>query len=170
MPAVTPAALPPHALLTRYRQAGIFSDCYTTLLPLRLTHEQYVRAFYTTALFRLERRVLACCLGHPSSDAQAAALAAGSDENFAYWRVEARERGQLLLCDLSGRTRSWLMLEEEGQGSRLYFGSAVVPRPGRHGGTPRFGILFWLLSGFHRGYSRALLYSAGKALLLASGK
>jgi hypothetical protein len=170
MATVTRTILPPHALLARYRRAGIFSDCYTATLPLRVTQEQYVRAFYTTALFRLERALLARLLACPSSDAQAAALAAGSDENFAFWRVEARAANQLLLCDLHGRTRSWLMLEEDGQGSRLFFGSAVLPRPARGDGAPRFGILFWLLSGFHRLYARGLLYSARRALLLALSK
>jgi hypothetical protein len=51
-----------------------------------------------------------------------------------------------------------------GAGTRLYFGSAVVPlRDAKTGGT-RMGPLFRALLGFHRLYSRVLLRAAAKRL------
>jgi hypothetical protein len=49
--------------------------------------------------------------------------------------------------------------------TRLYFGSAVVPKVDRASGRASFGIAFHMLSGFHRIYSRALLRSARSRLL-----
>ncbi len=57
---VQTAPLPSNALLVPYAQIeGGFTDCYVTDLPGEVTLAQYVAAFYTTPLFRLERWVLA---------------------------------------------------------------------------------------------------------------
>lgn len=97
---------------------------------------------------------------------QAGALARGERDTFAAWRVEGRAPGELLLCDFTGRTRSWLMVVAPTGGAsptRLCFGSAVVPR--RDGaGRARMGSLFTALLGFHKLYSRALLYAARRRL------
>ena len=53
-------------------------------------------------------------------------------EKFAAWHVENRSENEILMCDFRGRTRSWLMVAPVSTVSdartRLYFGSAVVPR------------------------------------------
>ena len=101
----------------------------------------------------------------PSTDAEAGELALGARDRFAAWTVEGRSADQLLLADAMGGTRSWLMTEPgEGGSTRLYVGSAVVPRRRDGSATPRMGFLFHALLGFHRLYSRALLKAARRRL------
>jgi len=168
MNGVSPQPLPAHALLAQYAGNGGYTDCYATDLPGDFTHAEFVAAFYTTWLFRLERAVLRWLVKRPSSDEEASELASGKRDSFAAWTVEASAPNQLLMRDFRGATRSWLMIEprHEGGMTRLYFGSAVVPR--RHGrrGT-RMGLRYRALLGFHKSYSRALL-SAARARLTSA--
>ncbi len=160
--------LPDHALLKPYKQNGAYTDCYTTVIPADVTHAQYVQAFYSTAIFRLERSILKWAVSKPSSDAQVALLASGDANTFAAWSVEGRSENQLLMCDFQSRTRSWLMIEpiesEGGHKTRLYFGSAVVPVKKTKTGKPSLGLIFSALHGFHLLYSVALLFSAKSRL------
>ena len=83
--------------------------------------------------------------------------------------MEAREDDQLLLCAVDGRTRSWLMVSttDVSGGTRLYFGSALLPgRKTGNGSTgkPEMGFVFKALLGFHNFYSRALLSAAARRL------
>ena len=158
------ADLPDDALLQRYRERGAYTDCFAIDLPRHVSHAQFVEAFYTTAIFKLERLLLALLVARPSNDAQASELAGGLREQFAAWSVEARAPGQLLMCDFAGSTRSWLMAvaapgqgAAAGAGTRLYFGSAVV--------RSRQGKAFRALLGFHQLYSRILLRAAASRLL-----
>ena len=159
--AVRSAALPDHALLQAFAAAGDYADCFATDLPRTVSHAQYVEAFYTTWLFRLERWILKWAIARPSTDDEARQLAAGAVERFSAWRVEGRAADQLLMRDeFTKRTLSWLMAEPLPQGgTRLYFGSAVVrKRDGGMGGS--FGVLL----GFHKLYSRLLLGAARRRL------
>jgi len=52
-----------------------------------------------------------------------------------------------------------------GTKTRLYFGSAVVPKENPKSATPSFGFVFHALSWFHKIYSVALLRSAKRNLL-----
>lgn len=162
---IRPCELPPGALLARYREAGAYADCYVAEVGYAVTQAEYVEAFYTTAAFKLERWLLGRLAARPSTDAQASELATGQRTSFAAWSVEGRSANQLLLCDLQGRTRSWLMsapdVRGRAAGTRLYFGSAVVPLSKRGGaGRPRMGFAFRALLGFHKAYSRVLLRAA----------
>ncbi|NDK37527.1 hypothetical protein DT603_01530 [Pseudoxanthomonas gei] len=152
-----------------YLQQGAYVDCYSTQLPGLVTQTRFVEAFYMTRLFKLERAILAWVVKRPSTDAQATQLAHGSTDSFAAWNVERQSENQVLLCDLHGRTRSWLMAVAEEAGgtacTRLYFGSAVVPAASGRSGRKRMGTSFRLLLGFHRIYSRALLGAARARLL-----
>jgi hypothetical protein len=157
--------LPPGALLATYRERGAFTDGYVTTLDRPIALAAYVDAFYTTPLFKLERRILAAFARRPSTDLQARQLATGLLDSFAAWRVEARQADQILLADLTGRTRSWLMVAPaDGGGTQLYFGSAVVPLADPATGQRRMGLAFRALLGFHTLYSRALLFSARRKL------
>jgi len=158
---VRPAALPDRALLQAFAGAGDYADCFATDLPQAVSHAQYVEAFYTTWLFRLERWILKWAISRPSTDEEARQLAAGKVERFSAWSVEGRATDQLLMRDeFTRRTRSWLMAEPLPQGgTRLYFGSAVVRRK-----DGRLGSNFSLLLGFHRLYSRMLLGAAQRRL------
>ncbi len=163
MPTITPQPLPENALLARYRDSGAYTDCYAIDLPSEITQQAFVTAFYTSPAFRLERIILALLVRKPSNDADVAELAAGTTEHFAAWTVEARSANQLLLCDYQSRTRSWLMAEPlPGGGTRLYFGSAVVPVTRSEQGKASMGGAFHALLGFHRIYSRILLRSAAR--------
>ena len=52
---VRTAALPTHSLLMRYVTPGGYTDCFIVDVPGEVSHAQYVEAFYTTWLFKLER-------------------------------------------------------------------------------------------------------------------
>ncbi len=163
---IRPGALPEGALLGRYADVpGAYTDCYTTQVAGQVDLARYVESFYTTWLFRLERIVLQFLVGRPSDDAQARALAAGELDAFAAWSVEDRTASELLMCDMHGRTRSWFRVEAAAEGgSRLYFGSAVLPRAPADGGAAGIrGVYRWLLPA-HRLYSRALLRAASSIL------
>ena len=170
MQAIAPKLIPAHALLARYVGNGGYADCYATDLPGQFSHAEFVAAFYTTWLFKLERAILKFLVRRPSTDGEAQQLARGQRESFAAWTVEARAPNQLLLCDFLGNTRSWLMIEsrEDGGATRLYFGSAIVPRVDLHTGEKKLGFSFRALLGFHKGYSRALLAAARSRLQLMS--
>ncbi len=161
MPAIHPCELPADALLNKYRQSGAYADCYVTEVDRPISQAAYVEAFYTSAAFKVERQLLAWFVARPSTDTQAKELASGQRDAFAAWTVEGRDAHQLLLCDFQDRTRSWLMsspVEVNGApGTRLYFGSAVVPTVDRHTGQASMGFVFRALLGFHKLYSRVLL-------------
>jgi hypothetical protein len=162
---ISPADLPPSALLRKYVHEGAYTDCYTTEIPKAVTHSQYVEAFYTTAVFKLERLILRWLVAKPSTDADARRLAHAETRSFAAWSVEDRTPDQLLMCDFMSRTRSWLMVAPtpSGAGTRLYFGTAVVPVRGKSG-KPKLGSGFNAMLGFHKLYSRVLLSAARSRL------
>ncbi len=164
MNTIQPCELPQEALLSKYTREGAYTDCYFVDLPRSISQAEYVEAFYTTAVFKVERLILASLVSKTSTDLQAKQLASGEVKTFAAWSVEGRSGNQLLLCDYLGRTRSWLMsvANENGKSNstRLYFGSAVVPDAEPASGRATFGLAFHALLGFHKLYSRALLHSA----------
>lgn len=147
------AAVPRDALLHRYvEQAGCYTDCFEVMHPMEADLPAFIEAFYTTWLFRLERLVLSVGLRRAIPDREVSALAQGA-EGFAAWRVEDRSERQILLCDLSGRTRSWLAVApKDGGTTRLLFGSAVVGDEQQGLSRVMRGLL-----PLHRLYSRALL-------------
>ena len=160
--AIRPCDVPAGALLLAYARSG-YVDCYVTEVPASLSHAEYVEAFYSTALFGIERRLLAWIVSRPSTDRDVRALATGDATTFAAWTVEARKPDQLLLADFRGRTRSWLMsapITDSLPGTRLYFGSAVVRSTDARSGRTGMGFAFRALLGFHKLYSRLLLRAA----------
>jgi hypothetical protein len=161
---ITPCELPDVALLRSYADKGAYADCFATEIAADVAFATYVEAFYTSAAFRPERWVLAL-IGKASNDADARRLAHEDAKKFAAWSVEGRAADQLLLCDFLSRTRSWLMVApSEGGGTRLYFGSAVVP-VGLGSGEARLGFPFNAMVPFHQLYSRVLLSGARSRLL-----
>jgi len=165
MNSIQPCELPPDALLRRYRERGAYTDCYAVEIPKAVSHAEYVEAFYTTWVFKLERLILRLLVSRPSTDAGARQLARGERDDFAAWSVEARAPDQLLLADFVGRTKSWLMVASGPGGTRLYFGSAVVPVRNKKSGESSLGIVHSTLLGFHKLYSRVLLRAAHSRLL-----
>jgi len=161
---IAPCELPAGALLGTYRDAGAYTDCFAADMPRAVSQAEYVEAFYTTWVFKLERWVLAMFVAKPSTDLQAQALASGRTDAFAAWSVEGRTGNQLLMCDFQRRTRSWLMSVHDpanaAAGTRLFFGSAVVPVTHPKSGRSTMGPAFRVLLGFHKVYSRILLRAA----------
>jgi hypothetical protein len=158
--------LPPDTVLATYATRGAYTDCYATVVPRTVTHAQYVEAFYTTWIFKLERWLIAQLLSQPSSDTDARELAQGHADSFAAWSVEQRTANQIVLA--AGRTRSWLMTspshESNPVGTALYFGSAVLPRRRAGSGEPEMGWSFKVLLGWHKLYSWCLLGAARRRL------
>lgn len=141
---------------------GHYMDAFYTDVPTRQFLRDYVSAFYTTRLFQAERFVLSTLARAPSSDADAMALAAGMTDRFAVWCVEGRSEDELLMADASGRTKSWLHTAPQAEGTRLWFGSVVVPVIRR--GKPTLGPVFPTLEALHKIYARLLLKSAARSL------
>lgn len=158
----SPMSVPAESLLGAYARTGAFNDCYATSVPFQVTLAEFVEAFYTTRLFKLERLILATAVNLPSTDEQASSLARGDSAQFAAWTVEHRSVDETLLA--AGRTRSWLCVRTQdgaAPSTTLLFGSAIVPvRPGGP-----LGVTFRLLLGFHRLYSRLLLAAAAKRVI-----
>ncbi len=166
---VKPCPLPPDALLRICKQQGAYVDCFAVDIAMAVSQVQFVEAFYTSAVFRVERWILRWALSRPSTDLQARQLAEASIDAFAAWTVQPRSADQLLLADIAGSTRSWLMVEPGRSGAegatRLYFGSAVMPKSGSSAARPEMAFLFRALLGFHKLYSRVLLGAARSRLM-----
>jgi hypothetical protein len=140
-----------------------YTDCFSLRIDRTITLPDFVFAFYTTPVFRLERFVLKL-VKKPSIDEQARSLSQGLLDSFAAWSVEQRLTDQLLMCDFRGRTRSWFMVADiddtAGSSTRLYFGSAVVPVGQVRSDRSDIGSGYKLLLGFHKLYSKVLLSAA----------
>jgi hypothetical protein len=169
---VTQSVVPDDALLRtywggarpeRWRESG---DCFAVAVNRVVSLGEFVFAFYTSPVFRLERVILRLLAGAPSTNAEARGLADGSTVSFAVWRVGARTATQLLMCDRYERTRSWFRVVPLNDGKTLLqFGSAVASRsdPGAVSGAR--GSLFGLLLKFHVVYSQVLLHGAKRGVL-----
>jgi hypothetical protein len=150
------------ALLYCYQQSGDHTDCFCCSLPQAVTQDQLVAAFYQTWLFKLERHILAVALKQASDDAEAVALSRQQTTKFSAWYVEEQNAEQLLMADIEGRTRHWLMAENQGDATTLYFGSAVIKGGPNRSRFARF--VFSALAGFHILYSRLLLAATARKL------
>jgi hypothetical protein len=160
------APAPKHSLIAPFaRLPGHYTDAFATDVSGDIDLSDFIRAFYTTPLFRAERGVLTLA-GTGGSDSEVERLADGTGERFAAWTVEARRDDEILLADISGRTKSWLAVAEKGAGTRLRFGSVIVPTD--RGGGPSLGPFVTALIGPHRVYSRALLAAAARRITAAT--
>jgi hypothetical protein len=157
--------LPQDALLNKYNKSNTdaYTDCFSINLDRRAKLSEYIIAFYTSRLFKMERLILGL-IGKTSTDEDVLKLAHGESSTFAAWQVEDKNNEQILLCDYRGKTRSWLMVQElDNHSCKLLFGSAVVfnKKPSKR------NIRTWnfsILSHLHVIYSKALLSSAHKIL------
>ena len=170
----TRSEVPDDALLKTYpggrypARWGRYADCFAVRVHRAVSLSAFVVAFYTTPVFRLERLLLSVLAGAPSSDTEALALAAGTGETFAVWRVGARNAQELLMCDRYDWTRSWFRVSPvDGGATLLQFGSAVAASAREAAGAPTMGRGFrWLLA-FHIQYSKLLLWAAGHKVMRA---
>ena len=156
--------VPANTMLDKYSTMGAYVDCYQTDAPRQVSLPEFIFAFYTTPLCKLERSVLKLVVAKPSTVLQAKQLADGSRNEFSAWHVESRKDHEILMCDFRGHTRSWLMVNPIDRNTdpraHLYFGSAVVPIRNSKTGKRSIGRGYQALLGFHKIYSVLLLYSS----------
>jgi hypothetical protein len=161
-------AVPDDSLLKTHRGAvhperwGDSGDCFSVSVERAASLADFVFAFYTSPLFRIERLILRVLAGAPADDGDARALARGAATTFSIWYMGERTATQLLMCDRYERTRSWFRVVPLGGGrTLLQFGSAVAAGPGDAGSKTRTSsAVFRLLLGFHIVYSQLLLSAA----------
>ena len=164
---ITHEPVPDDALLRTFRGGthperwGGYADCYAVGVDRSVSLAEFVFAFYTAPLFRIERGLLQLLINAPSSRSDARAVADGTADKFAAWYVGQRTATQLLMCDRYERTRSWFRVAPKSGGqTRLQFGSAVAARGGGHSDVSRRPAAFEPLLWFHVVYSQALLHAA----------
>lgn len=154
--------VPDNSFLGRYAAEGAFTDCYAVSVTIEVGLAEFIYAFYTTPIFKVERWLLAKALGIKATDQEARRLATAEATHFSAWRVERRSDIEILMD--AGQTRSWLSVRPDAQAVKsttLLFGSAVVPmRP-----NGKLGWAFHTLLGFHRLYSKLLLRSAARRVV-----
>lgn len=144
------ARVPASSLIARYvADPASHVDAYVASGDATL--EQFVRAFFSTPIFRLERRLLRLA-GKRSSDQQVDDLASGAGSVMAAWVIEDRSETELLLTVAGSPIRTWLAV---GPGE-LWFGSAIVADGGK------IPFLAKALMPFHHVYSRSLLRAAAR--------
>jgi hypothetical protein len=129
-----------------------------------VTLAEWVEAFYTAPVFRIERWILGALIKKPSSDAEARELSMGGRDAFSAWRVFERTDTQILLGDFQGKTRSWLAVLPQHSSMLLYFGSGIRSVPHPKTGAPSLTWGFRVLSGFHLRYSAVLLATGRRHL------
>jgi hypothetical protein len=164
---ITRESVPQDALLRTFRGGthperwGRYADCFAVGVDRNVSLAEFVFAFYTSPLFRIERGLLRLLINAPSSRSDARAVADGTADKFAAWYVGQRTATQLLMCDRYERTRSWFRVApKSGGGTHLQFGSAVAARRGENSEIPQRPAAFELLLSFHIVYSQALLRAA----------
>jgi hypothetical protein len=144
---------------------GKYGDCFSVSVERAVSLGEFVAAFYTSPLFRIERLILGVLAGAPSKDSEAHALGLGLGKTFAIWYMGERTATQLLMCDRYERTRSWFrVMTLNGDRTLLQFGSAVAAVPGRESSEAP-SAMFRVLLAFHVWYSQALLHSAKRGLM-----
>ena len=122
---VTQAAVPEDSLLRTYRGGARpecwqgQGDCFAVYLDKRVSLADFVLAFYTSPVFRVERFILCALAGARSTDAQARQLADGADIAFAVWHIGERTATQLLMCDRYEWTAGCEACADEELGGRL---------------------------------------------------
>lgn len=160
-------AVPDDALLKTYQGGtrpelwGAYGDCFEVSVDRAVSLADYVFAFYTSPVFRIERMILRVLLMAPSTDGQAHAVAHGAGASFAVWYVGKRTATQLLMCDRYERTRSWFRaVPLDGGRTLLQFGSAVAATSAGRTVARSTSRGSGLLLRFHVLYSQMLLHSA----------
>jgi hypothetical protein len=163
-------AAPEDALLKTYRGGvhperwGRYGDCFSVRVDREVSLSDFVFAFYTSPVFRIERWMLRLFIRATSTDMGARALADGSTASFAAWYVGERTATQLLMCDRYERTRSWFRVVALEGGTLLQFGSAVATARDKGTGATAQSRGFRVLLGFHVLYSQILLNAAKASL------
>jgi hypothetical protein len=167
---VTRESVPDDSLLKTYRcpvrpeRWGSYADCFAVKAAGAVDLSDFVFAFYTSRIFRVEGCILRVLLGVAAGRSEAQSLAEGTSDKFSAWYVGQRTKTQLLMCDRYERTRSWFgVAPDPGGGTHLLFGSAVAAKRDQAGAQSLGGGFHFLLR-FHILYSQILLSAAQQNL------
>ena len=163
---------PEGAFISQYSTThGGYSDCYYVDIQKDVALSDYILAFFSTPIFRMERLILNLVPSGRSNEQCVLDIASGTGDKMAGWKTEKRDENQLLLAVGDGPIRTWLMVQGKQSSettptktTRLYFGSAVLPTSMTKDGRPKLAIVFKLFSGLHIFYSRLLLWWAARDL------
>lgn len=83
--------IPETGLLKPYSvRPGCHTGCFFVDVPGRVELSHYVSVFFTTPVFKLERKVLSVLAASPSDHQDVVDLASGAGDRLSMWRVEAR--------------------------------------------------------------------------------
>ena len=74
MTSIKPCEVPTDSLLRKYKDDHGYADCYVAEVTGAVSQAAFIEAFYTTALFKVERAILKHLLARPSTDAEAKQL------------------------------------------------------------------------------------------------
>lgn len=165
---VSQCPLPDTALILRHAdRPGCLHDCFRASLLRPVSLPDLIEAFYTSRAFAPEALILRLTTGCDTGRDAARAIAEGQSDRFVMWQVEDRSETQLLMAVGSGPIRSWWMVEPQEDGTtKLYFGSAILPRPGP---DPKATVLFRATHWLHKLYARTLLAGTVKTLRAPAG-
>ncbi|APG49136.1 hypothetical protein [Phaeobacter porticola] len=154
--------IPEGSLLQQFAERpGFHVDAFVAHVGFTPSLNDYIVAMFDSRVFRIERALLALAAFKPTFKEGVAALAAAESDRLASWKTVQRTEQELLMEVEKGRVRTWLMVEPaQGGASKLWFGSAVVPKPAQTGKAGGIGFVFRTLMGFHKLYSRVLLRAA----------
>ena len=156
---IRPCPHPETSFLKPYStRPGHYTDCFETAVDGQVSLSELVEAFFTSPVLRLERKLLGLA-GMPSNAAEATALANGTGTKLSGWETEQRDESQLLLAIFQNGIRTWLMVQPDGTKTKLFFGSAVVPK-NADSDNPKLGWWVKTFMGFHLLYSRIVLAAA----------
>lgn len=167
--AISRATVPTDSLLRTYRGGphperwDTYVDCFCVDVSARVSLADFVLAFYTSPVFRIERWILRLTIGAPSIDADAKAVAIGTAKTFAARHVGERTNDQLLMCDRYEAARWWFRVAPlDDGGTLLQFGSGVAVRAKANDEGLTISGGFRFLVWFHVLYSRLLLWQASR--------
>lgn len=149
---------------------GTYADAFFADVKGAPSLQDYIEAIFDSPVFRMERIVLAITVLKPAFRKDVEALAMGEGDRLAGWKTEQRTSNELLMAVENGQVRTWLKVEAMPAGvSRVWFGSAVVPKHRTDGKQEGLGLAFRLMLRVHKFYSRVLLRSATRRLWAHAG-
>lgn len=64
---IHPCQLPEQALLRKHSESGAYTDCCAVEIARSVSQAEYIEAFYTTWIFKLERLLLGLFVSRPSA-------------------------------------------------------------------------------------------------------
>lgn len=161
---VSRTRVPKNTLLKTYEaMEGSEADCFQVDVEGRPDIQRFIRIFFDTWVFRLERRVLSLMGVDYATTDDVIALAKGRQSSLAAWTTLERNANEIILAFDKPTGRTWLQVSTSDEGAettRLSFGSALLPKRHSSKSKPAIGKLLKASLPIHRLYARILLAAA----------